>query len=207
MGGVNPLEDHLAEIIERVSKSPKTQNIQEEIETIEKEQKEERWESLVWARFKDADMRDFDSTIKYKVDLLKNHGKKSVMIVGGVGTGKTHLACAIAKEFYFLGRSVHFAAVVDLLDSARPGGHPIEPTLLKTGVLLLDDLGAEKPSEWTAERLYVIANRRWLNTLPNIVTTNFTKEQLVESVGERTISRLLHNSEVIVLGGSDRRAE
>ena len=58
-------------------------------------------------------------------------------------------------------------------------------------MLILDDLGAEKPSDWVKEQLYVIINRRYENMLPTIITTNCTMNELKDRIGERTASRII----------------
>jgi len=57
-------------------------------------------------------------------------------------------------------------------------------------LLVLDDLGAEKTSEWVNDRLYLIVNRRYESGKPVVVTTNLSLDELIRKVGERTVSRL-----------------
>ena len=75
-------------------------------------------------------------------------------------------------------------------------------------LLIIDDLGAERGNEWTGERLYLIVNRRWLDGLPTIVTTNLTlgaTGELLAQIGERTYSRLAHGAVAIKMTGKDLR--
>ena len=72
-------------------------------------------------------------------------------------------------------------------------------------LLVLDDLGAEKPSDWVRERLYTIINRRYEHCRPTIVTSNLTIDQLAKQVGSRVASRLCELCEVVELQGTDRR--
>ena len=63
-----------------------------------------------------------------------------------------------------------------------------------------------KRTEWTAERLYALINRRWLEVRPTVCTTNLDPDQLREAVGERVFSRLVGNGAVVLrLTGHDRR--
>jgi DNA replication protein DnaC len=139
-------------------------------------------------------------------------GRGSFLISGPVGTGKTHLAIAAARA---TGKQFLFFPVVEVLDAMRPGGDElITPArLAAVSVLVLDDLGAEKPTDWTADRLYSIINRRWLEYRPTIITTNLllggtsssNPAYLMGAVGERLYSRLADGSIGLRLSGADRR--
>lgn len=96
---------------------------------------------------------------------------------------------------------------VELLDLLRPGGpEGALYDLADLELLILDDLGSERPTEWTAERLYALVNRRWLEERPTIVTSNLASGELQQAVGPRVYSRLVGNGSVgIGLSGPDRR--
>ncbi len=72
-------------------------------------------------------------------------------------------------------------------------------------LLILDDLGAEKPTEWVRERMYEIVNQRYEWMRPIIVTSNLSPAQLAKQVGQRVASRLMEMCEVVELDGRDRR--
>jgi DNA replication protein DnaC len=61
---------------------------------------------------------------------------------------------------------------------------------IETQLLVLDDLGAEKASEYVLDRLYLIINGRYENDLPTLITTNLGLEQLRQQVGPRIVSRI-----------------
>ncbi len=104
-------------------------------------------------------------------------------------------------------RDFLFWPVVELLDELRPGGNPAAlQEALDTEILVLDDLGADRATDWTTERLYRIINRRWMEQRPIVATTNLETKDLRESLGERCYSRLVGDGAVCVrLGGEDRR--
>ncbi|MDA0271223.1 MAG: ATP-binding protein, partial [Chloroflexi bacterium] len=85
-----------------------------------------------------------------------------IVLIGGNGCGKTHLAAAIANERLTAGDRVAFANVADLLDELRAAFAPDAPrryeqvfrALVEAPVLVLDDLGAQKSSPWAEEKLY-----------------------------------------------------
>lgn len=142
----------------------------------------------------------------------------NLVLLGPVGTGKTGTSLAVCKEGQ-VERSdgVLFAPVTELLDQLRPGGpdNSLE-RLASAPRLIVDDLGSERPTDWTAERLGVLINRRWLEERPTIATSNLPATRksapegyegatLEEVLGERTFSRLVGGAVVLELGGEDRR--
>ena len=92
---------------------------------------------------------------------------------------------------------VKFVNIVELFDSLRrafdksdnENGNLLDE-LKKAPLLILDDLGAEKPTGWTAERLYELINYRYMEELPIIVTTNCKPDDLKARLGERIFDRL-----------------
>jgi DNA replication protein DnaC len=99
---------------------------------------------------------------------------------GDVGTGKTSLAMLVAKAADKAGRSIAVYSVPQLLATIRrtyeSNSEDSYDSLMRrlTGVdlLLLDDLGAERQTEWVLEQLYLLVNERWQNRAAVIVTTN-----------------------------------
>jgi len=135
----------------------------------------------------------------------------NLVLLGTTGRGKTGLAYGALRELHRTGLAVRWGSVPALLAGLRPNGAE-EPTytlrsLQRTNVLLLDDFGTEKLSEWAAEQLYLIVNSRYEAKLPTIVTSNLNIEQLEETVGPRIISRLLEKAKVIPVTGPDLREE
>lgn len=106
-----------------------------------------------------------------------NHS--SLLFIGPVGTGKTHLAAAIAHEQIKKSRSVLFGTVPSLLSRIKAtysDDHGTEQEVMsiffRCSLLVLDDLGKEKVSEWVEERMYEIVNGRYERNLPIVITTN-----------------------------------
>lgn len=136
---------------------------------------------------------------------------RNLVLVGPTGTGKTGAALAACRHPHDLGLEVRFLPVVELLDLLRPGGpEGVIDDLADVDRLILDDLGAEKATDWTDERLYRLLNRRWLEERPTVLTSNADgadpRKAFSEAVGDRLASRILGDGAVIVrLGGEDRR--
>jgi DNA replication protein DnaC len=169
---------------------------------------------LVPARFAGADMDLIDPAIKAELDKVAFGDGEGVMIHGGVGTGKTFLAVAVLfdllKSYDY--REVMFATMPDLLDRIRasynaPTRDDVLERALEVQVLVLDDLGTEKVTDWVREKVYQIINRRYNEQLCTICTTNLAPSQLAKHIGERTVSRLMEMCRVVKLDGADRRVQ
>ena len=132
------------------------------------------------------------------------------ILVGGSGTGKTHLAAAIANSCMATGVPVFFAFVPDLLDHLRSAYDPerelsyveLFDQVRTIPMLVLDDLGTHAGTPWAQEKLYQVLNARSLNGLPTVITSSVA----VERLDGRIQSRLMdpRGSQVADLGGSTR---
>lgn len=166
-----------------------------------------RWAATVPPRFAAAALADLAGEVLDKLaGWIEEPELPNLVLLGPVGSGKSHAACAAVRPLVERGMSLEFWPVVRLLDQLRPGRDP-DPydDVARADLLVLDDLGAEKATEWTAERLYAIVNDRWLARRPTIVTTNLAPPQLAAAVGERLASRLLGGATIARLSGADRR--
>ncbi len=76
---------------------------------------------------------------------------------------------------------------------------------MRSSLLLVDDLGAAKTSEWTEELTYRLVNHRYEHLLPTVFTTNLTIRDLRDALGDRIASRLAQMTERVTLTGADRR--
>jgi len=109
-----------------------------------------------------------------------------LLLMGGYGCGKTHLAVAIANERIQQGRPALFVVVPDLLDYLRATFSPTSPVTyddrfdeVRTApLLILDDLGAQSVTPWATEKLYQILNYRYNTQSPTVITTNRELEEI-----------------------------
>ena len=124
---------------------------------------------------------------------------RGLWFYGDVGTGKTSLAMLVSKAALEAGRSVAIYSVPRLLADIKQtfdrehGGSYMElfRRLCSVDLLHLDDLGAERTTEWVLEQLYSIVNERWQERRAVVVTTNLQSlDDLREQLGARTVSRL-----------------
>lgn len=121
-----------------------------------------------------------------------------LMFRGRPGCGKTHLSVAVLRTVIERGFAGHYRGFNDLLARLRDSYNDHSPEreaallepLAEAQLLVLDDLGAESPTDWMRDRLYLIVNRRYEAGLPMIVTTNCTEAELEARIGPRTASRL-----------------
>ncbi len=142
--------------------------------------------------------KDRQRNLRTAYDIARNYAANPqgwLFLLGGYGCGKTHLAAAIANEMWQHGEDALFIVVPDLLDHLRATFRPDSTVsyderfeLVRTvPLLILDDLGAQSNTPWANEKLYQIINYRYNASLPMVVTTNLS----LEEIEPRTRSRLL----------------
>jgi DNA replication protein DnaC len=79
--------------------------------------------------------------------------------------------------------------------------------LAAVDLLHVDDVGAEKTSEWVLEQLYAIVNARYEEERSIVITTNLERDELAAQINERTVSRLEEMCTVVPLFGDDARKQ
>ncbi len=134
-----------------------------------------------------------------------------LILKGGYGCGKTHLAAAIANHCVERGRPVLFITVPDLLDHLRSSFGPSGSTHYGTRfeeirdapILILDDLGTEAPTSWAQEKLFQIFNHRYNAQLPTVITTNHDLEEIPLRLRSRLVDPDL--SKIISITAPDYR--
>jgi len=139
--------------------------------------------------------------------------KNSLLLYGGFGTGKTGLAVAALKDH--MHRELDeglFITVPRLLDRIRTSYNAKDSSdaelverVQTVDMLVLDDIGAERVTEWVAERLFSVINARHDSMLPTIFTSNLDPAELAGHLGERTAWRVIEMCEVMKLDGPNLR--
>jgi DNA replication protein DnaC len=152
-----------------------------------------------------------------------------LLIIGNIGVGKTHLAVGILKELVLSkGISCLFYDYRELLkqiqnsynDSVKATELDVLRPVFEAKVLVLDELGAVKPTEWVWDTVSLILNTRYNDSRTTIITTNFDdkpagmisgprgaarEETLGDRIGERMRSRLHEMCRIIKMDGKDFR--
>jgi len=151
---------------------------------------------------------------RYVRDIEQNlDAGRGLWLMGDVGTGKTTLAMIVSKAALDAGRSVAIYSLPRLLNLIRgaieteAGMVGFLERLTAVDLLHIDDLGVENTTEWVLEQLYSIVNTRYEDERAMIVTTNLMYEDLVQQLGERTVSRLVAicGNGLPLYGEDDRR--
>lgn len=124
------------------------------------------------------------------------HEQKDMILVGGVGTGKTHLACAKIKQFIDNGLQAQFVLLIKLIreiKSSWKSNHVNESEIIKhfgeVPFLVIDEIGVQFESDTEKQYLTEIINDRYNNKLPTYIISNMTIEELSGVVGSRVVSR------------------
>ena len=144
-----------------------------------------------------------DSKIEEKV-------KAGLYIYGSCGTGKTFALYSIFRNCKFFRMNCRIINTVELLrlfkkDFNNPRENNFEDYLDFGGILFIDDIGAEKNSEFVDETLYHLINSRNEQMLPTFFTSNLSIKELAEKNGDRIASRIVEMCKIIELKGDDKR--
>lgn len=197
--------------------------------------------SEIPVRYADCDFSNYETggndglaTAKLKVEAWAAHypiDRTGLLLIGPSGVGKTHLSVAALKQLTQKGVHCLFCDYRELLkkiqNSYNPAVQTTELDLLRpvfeTEVVLLDDLGAVKPSEWVWDTVSLVLNTRYNDKLTTLITSNFLdgasaaaervdgprrasrEETLGDRIGERMRSRLFEMCRLVLVNGKDYR--
>ena len=145
---------------------------------------------------------------------------RGILLMGSVGVGKTHLAVSILKGLTERGFSCLFYEFGSLLKEIQDSYNPHTLTselsvlspVLTTDILVLDELGASKPTDWVRDTMAHVINTRYNDRKVTIFTTNYledrrspSEETLEDRIGTRLRSRLYEMCRTVMIDGRDYR--
>jgi DNA replication protein DnaC len=175
----------------------------------DKAHREERWDAKVPHAFRSAKIDALPSELRTPIRRwFALDERTNIIFLGPTGTGKSFCAYAIARELYIERSKVMVQDAQALPDKLKPGNPDKDKVFeqVKTvNYLVLDDLGWERQTDFQQERFHLIFDHRWQWGLPLIITANIMLDKFPDQFGDRITSRLLHNAEIIMVTGDDRR--
>lgn len=165
-------------------------------------------------------LKNARSRVQEFVDLWPNNHGRGLLLVGPCGSGKTHLAVAAISEIISTNKPgrVLFSNFQDLIqeiqasfdtEAAASKSEILRP-LLDADLLVLDELGSQKPTTFVQDILYYVINTRYNDERTTIFTTNYPdapadsrEEGLAQRIGSRLRSRLYEMAQIVSFSGAD----
>jgi DNA replication protein DnaC len=145
-----------------------------------------------------------EDALKAAKDIVARQGPHILFLLGDAGTGKTHLVESIGREWLHRGGTVRYDFAPELLDELRgtyDNNNDSISEMVKwrntRGLLILDDVGQGKASEWVQEKITALVDHRYRNGGYMVVTSNLTYDQMQVWGGFRLASRLWDRSEIV----------
>lgn len=143
-------------------------------------------------------------------DAMRSQGT-GLLLCGSVGTGKSFLAAAIANELINQGTPclmTNFSRIISRVSEKFGGDQKYLDDLNRFDLLIIDDLGSERDTEFTWEKVMNVVDARYRAGLPLIITTNLTLKDLADPFDirrQRVFSRLKEMCVFLEVNGADRR--
>lgn len=170
-------------------------------------------QKLKMCRFECDDEKNISASNTCKGWAVTYHPKKKgLMILGDTGTGKTFLAASIANKLIDDGHRVIMTNLTRISQNLIEKKTKTEymDSLASCELLILDDFGTERESDWMEEVTYNVIDARYRSGKPLIITTNIKPAEFINpsDMGKKRVySRLMEMCDPVILKGSDRRIE
>lgn len=167
-----------------------------------------------FAKSDHTDQKNENIARKYvaNFDAMRSQGT-GLLLCGSVGTGKSFLAAAIANELISQGTPclmTNFSRIISRISEKFGGDQKYLDNLNRFDLLIIDDLGAERDSEYMWEKVMDVIDARYRAGLPLIVTTNLNPKDLYDPSDirrQRVFSRLKEMCIFLEVNGTDRRSK
>lgn len=200
-------------------------NCQCETERYEQKEKEKQKERInktksffVWDKqYLEMTFDKADSEIKFAKNYveawgkIKNDKNAGLLLFGDTGTGKTFIACCIGNALFEKGVRVMIANIADLINEIGSFDNVgIIEKIQSCDLLILDDYGATRETEFANEQAYKIIDIRYRTNKPMIITTNLTPEIMLNEENitiKRTHQRVIERCRAVPIKGNNRRLE
>lgn len=175
-------------------------------------------------QFDNFKKRNMTQTRAYKLsfDIAMQYPQveQGLLFMGSVGIGKTHLAVSVLKLLIEKGVTCLFYEFGSLLKEIQNSYNPVSKTsefsvlepIFDAEVLVLDELGASKPTDWVRDTMMHIINTRYNDKKLTLFTTNYldtrrreTEETLEDRIGARLRSRIYEMCQTVIIEGEDYR--
>lgn len=199
---------------------------EKEAKEIKEKEIKEKIDNRIPPKFKDAKI---ENSLKVVQDYC-SQGRyigKGLFLYGDVGTGKTYNVYALTKQLIMNNENVFVFNLPRLLNTIRASFSKQEAynedtdnysyafvkdmssieKLIDLDILVIDDIGAEKPSDWVAETLYYLINSRYEEEKTTIFTSNLSLDKLADRIGNRIVSRIAEMCDIYEMKGEDKRIE
>lgn len=177
------------------------------------EYRRSRWEANLPSMFAAASLRDLASDQHPRpVSAWWGAGHQTLVLFSPrPGNGKSHAAYAVGRHAVEHGAVTEGWSVPDMLAALRPASREVDhdvdlmERLMEADLLLLDDLGKEKDTDWTREQMHRLIDGRLREGRRQIVTTNLADEALTARYSESLVDRLVADAVILEFTGPSRR--
>ena len=174
---------------------------------------------------KSTELKNAKARVQELVDLWPSTDEgRGLLLMGNCGVGKTHLAVAALVEIISSNKAgrLLFCNFQDLIQEIQasfesdevPSKSEILRPLLEADLLILDELGSQKPTTFVQDILYYVINTRYNEERATIFTTNYIdepvdakEESLTQRIGTRLRSRLYEMAPMVRMSGKDHRRQ
>lgn len=182
----------------------------------------------VFKRFANCSLENYEITtpeqkrlVEELHEVVERGMNGNILIIGSVGTGKTHLAYSLMNaiasrwtastsgEEYYRGDKIYYTTIKEIIDNIKAswnnGGMSDMDTYCKVPLLIIDEIGVQYGTDSERTELYEVFNRRYNDMLPIIAISNHDQKSLLRILGQRIFDRLTGGASIYELSGKSFR--